>query len=158
MKKYIFSVLAVLGILSSGCARDEMAPLPNTDDNSILATLTDIGTIQTRALMVDNPGVNVRVYWQAEDHIGIFGTGGSNVDFVLQGETLSEDGHTALFRTTSSVPTGDLLAYFPYMTGATGADGKPIVERRQDSSIARRRSGRWSIPTTTKRPCSKFEV
>lgn len=124
MKRTTILAIATLTCILTGCSRNEMDILgPDTEGNTILASVAKVGSPQTKAIMQDQSGVAINVYWQGGDHIGIFGEGGSNVDFVLSAGTLVNGGKTAKFETTGTMPKGNLVAYYPYTSGITASNG-----------------------------------
>lgn len=113
MKRTVTLAFAALACILAGCSRNELEQQYSTND--IRASIAQVGTPETKAIMKDNPGIAVNVFWQSGDHIGIFGEGGSNVDFSLSEKSLSANGRTAVFETTDKTPKGELLAYYPYV-------------------------------------------
>lgn len=122
----IYSIFTIIALATcfAACTNEE-------DDwsgpkNGISATIVD-NLKETRAVLLDNPGVRLNTFWQAGDHIGIYGDNGQNVDFTLTASTLSTNGKTATFQTTSSMPTGSLFAYYPYSGNTTGNNEKIVL-------------------------------
>lgn len=128
MKYFKLNILAILSLVTGLCACTVDEPQLNESERSISATIMDHGT-QTRAIVLDNPGTRLDIYWHQNDHIGLFGTGGSNVDYALSDYSLSANSKTARFVTTEEkIPTGEILAYTPYQAGTTSSDGKIYVD------------------------------
>lgn len=123
MKRTVIPAFAFLLFIMAAC-RTEVLEIARPDaGNTILASISKIGTPQTKAIMVDRSGVAIDVLWEEWDHIGVFGEDKSNVDFVLSTGSLVNGGKTARFESSDAVPKGDLLAYYPYETGVTGNNG-----------------------------------
>ena len=80
-----------------------------------------------RALMQDNPGYSIDIFWQEGDRIGIFGEGGSNVEFALAASSLTEKGRSTSFETSGTMPQGTLTAYFPYCPDAVQKNGALVL-------------------------------
>lgn len=124
MKDIRFNLLAILSLVTCLCACTADEASWSKSSQGISATIID-HEIQTRAIAIDNPGFHLDIYWQENDHIGLFGTGATNADFVLAANSLTGDNKTALFEPTDKTPTGDIIAYAPYQAGAT-SDGNNI--------------------------------
>ncbi|MCQ2057678.1 MAG: hypothetical protein MJY75_05660 [Bacteroidaceae bacterium] len=114
----LLSVLTAVAVMTS-CEKYSL--MPPVQDGILNATL-DCSAAATRAILVDNPGVRMETRWQDADSIGVYGTGVSNLKFCVASQDILNNGRTAAFRTTGSIPQGDLLAYSPYSPCATVSD------------------------------------
>lgn len=123
MKRIVIPAFAFLLCIISGCRTNELDLECSNADNTIRASVVKIGTPQTKALMQDQSGVAINIFWEEGDHIGVFGKDKSNVDFVLSKGSLKDGGKSANFETDGNMPKGDLVAYYPYSTDLTGSDG-----------------------------------
>lgn len=123
MKRTVIPAFAFLLFIISGCRTNELDLEGSNTDNTIRASVTNIGTPKTKALMRDQNGVAINIFWEEGDHIGVFGKDKSNVDFVLSKGSLVEGGKSAMFETDGNMPKGELVAYYPYSTEITGSDG-----------------------------------
>lgn len=129
-----FNILAILTVVAGlwACTTDEDSWSESA--HGISATIVDHGQ-QTRSIVLDNPGVRLDIYWQKDDHIGLFGTGASNADFVLAASSLTGDNKTALFEPTSESPTGSIIAYAPYQMGAASDGDKIFIDIAQEQKF-----------------------
>lgn len=126
MKKiYSLFVFGAALLALASCVREPVAPVPGS--NAISATIAPDGP-QTRAILLDNPGVRMESYWSAGDRIGLVGSDGAVKAFQVAAADISEDGRTAVFRSSETVPAGELTAFFPYQEGAAVSGGKIILE------------------------------
>ena len=123
MKKTIIPAFALLLFIVSGCSTNELDFEGPDTDNTIRASVVNVGTPKTKALMRDQSGIAINILWEEGDHIGVFGNDKSNVDFVLSKGSLVNGGKTAMFETDGNMPKGNLVAYYPYSTDITGSDG-----------------------------------
>lgn len=119
MRRTIYPILFVALALLAGCARESMENL-SPEANTILAFI-DGDEPETRTVTIDNPGVRISTYWQAGDRIGIIGKSGSPAEFSVASNDISADGKSANFRSTTSVPSGSLLAFYPWQEGSTAS-------------------------------------
>jgi len=123
------------GLMAAVSCEKEMG-LQEPVSEGIIAVM-DADAPVTKAIMIDNPGVKVESFWEAGDRIGVFGDGGSNVQFSVAEADLSEDKKTALFKAASDTPAGDLTSYFPYQDGADCRDGllKVVFPEKQAYTV-----------------------
>ena len=113
---YNLLVLATSVIMTVGCTRDFDE---NNNAKSKLKISISNEESQTRAKMIDNPGLKMTVQWSETDKIGLFGSSsGNNIEYTITKGSITNDGKNAEITTSSSVPTGDLTAYFPYQANA----------------------------------------
>ncbi len=125
MKRTIFpSALVVLALLA-GCARESMDNL-SPESHSILAVI-EKDLPETRTVTIDNPGVRISTHWQAGDRIGVLGKSGGPAEFSVASNDISADGKSANFRSETSVPSGSLLAFYPWHEGASASGNKLTI-------------------------------
>ena len=125
MKRILTAFLGAASLFMAACSPQDIDN--QSSDNSIRASVDRMRSPQTKALMQDNPGYSIDIFWQEGDRIGVFGDGGSNVDFVLAASSLSENGRSARFETSGTMPKGNLTAYFPYCPDAVQKDGALVL-------------------------------
>ncbi len=125
MKRILTAFLGAASLFMAACSPQDIDN--QSSDNSIRASVDRMRSPQTKALMQDNPGYSIDIFWQEGDRIGVFGDGGSNVDFVLAASSLSENGRSARFETSGTMPKGNLTAYFPYCPDAAQKDGALVL-------------------------------
>ena len=116
--RFIQGLLVGMTLLTTACTEQENASTPSGDPTTLRATIADDETA-TRSIVIDNPGIKLESFWKAGDRIGVFGSSAQNVSFSVADGTISADGKTADFKSTSDIPSGDLTAYYPYSTSAT---------------------------------------
>ena len=117
-------ILAGFSLLGIACS--EQDAVTRTNESSALRITISDDKAATRTIVIDNPGIMLETFWNAGDKIGVFGSNGQNVSFEVASETISQNGKTADFKTTSAIPTGNLTAYYPYDASAT-MDGEALV-------------------------------
>lgn len=112
--KHIFYILAALSLCSlAACTQDPMdGALQEPGRYALLATISPDGPM-TRTILLDNPGVRVQTRWTENDAIGLFSAKGEKLTMSVGGSDISEDGKTALFRSSSAIPDGSLTACYP---------------------------------------------
>lgn len=115
-KLNIFASISILVCLMA-CTADETSL--NGKIEGITATITN-PSATTRATVIDNPGTHINIYWQGNDHIGLFAKDASNADYSIAAGTVAGDGKTAVFQSSSATPNGNLTAYSPYQSDASG--------------------------------------
>jgi hypothetical protein len=121
MRKIYLSLVCCLGLFGLAACVQEMTP-PVQESHAITASIAQDGP-QTRAILLDNPGVRMESYWSAGDIIGIAGSDGAVKAFQVSAADISDDGRTAVFRSSDAVPSGNITAFFPYQEGAAIAGG-----------------------------------
>ena len=121
MRKIYLSLVCCLGLFGLAACVQEMTP-PVQGSHAITASIAQDGP-QTRAILLDNPGVRMESYWSAGDIIGIAGSDGAVKAFQVSAADISDDGRTAVFRSSDAVPSGNITAFFPYQEGAAIAGG-----------------------------------
>ena len=119
-----FTVSALL-LAITACVREPMAPVQ--ESHAITASIAADGP-QTRAILIDNPGVRMESYWAAGDRIGLAGSDGAVKAFQVSASDISADGKSAVFRSEETVPSGNLTAFFPYQEGAAVSGGKVVLD------------------------------
>lgn len=126
MKRSHTAILIAASLCMAACNTQDFEY--QSPDKFVKASVDQMRSLQTKALMQDNPGYSIDIFWQEGDHIGIFGEGGSNVDFVLAVSSISENGRSAMFETSGTMPKGNLTAYFPYCPDAVQKDGALVLD------------------------------
>ncbi len=114
------SIVTVLLLLISGCTPDITELQESKREEKVLhANILQEG-MSSRTVVIDVPGIKAEVSWQAGDKIGVFGEEKeNNLLFTVSAEDILENGKKAKFRTTGSMPLGDVIAYYPYQEKAT---------------------------------------
>lgn len=125
MKRTIYPFAFVVLALLAGCARESMDNL-SPESHSILAVI-EKDSPETRTVTIDNPGVRISTYWQAGDKIGVVGKSGGPAEFSVASNDISADGKSANFRSETSVPSGSLLAFYPWQEGASASGNKLTI-------------------------------
>ena len=118
MKKHIIASLILLAAVS--CVRERHPEESAGDTNAILATIV---SNDTKAILLDNPGVRMESFWVAGEQIGVGGSDGPAVSLSVAASDISSDGKSAIFRSESSVPSGKLIAYSPFQSGVSISGG-----------------------------------
>ncbi len=121
MKQYIIGGITLLAALA--CSRESLQPESVPEGNGLVATIVSSQS-ETKAILLDNPGVRMESFWQADDHIGVAGSSGQVVDFSVRASDILKDGKTAVFRSEETVPSGDLTAFSPWQENAGVSGGK----------------------------------
>ena len=117
----VFVLLLTIVTVATACTQDLTETKNIASDEGLTVTIDD-DEQATRAIVIDNPGIRLETTWTAGDQLGIFGAGQSNEPYTINASTISDDGRTAAFTSTASIPSGDLLAYYPYNANATQSD------------------------------------
>jgi len=121
MKQYIIGSITLLCALA--CTRESLQPESVPQENGLVATIVS-SQAETKAILLDNPGVRMESFWQADDHIGVAGPGGQVQVFSVRDSDILNDGKTAVFRSDEAVPSGQLTAFSPWQENASVSDGK----------------------------------
>ena len=121
MKKYIIGGATI--IVALACTRENLQPESFSEDNGLVATIVSSHT-DTKAILLDNPGVRMESFWQADDHIGVAGSDGQVQVFSVRDSDILNDGKTAVFHSDEAVPSGQLTAFSPWQENASVSDGK----------------------------------
>ena len=87
MKKHIIASLLLLAAVS--CAREILPEESAGDTNAILATIV---SDETKAILLDNPGVRMESFWVAGEQIGVSGSDGAAVSFSVAAQDISPAG------------------------------------------------------------------
>ena len=127
MKKIICNLLVIASALAATACARQLDGDTTSPANSIRATISDDVYI-TKTIVIDNPGKRVDSYWADGDKMGIFGAGGSNVEFSIAPGDISEDRKSANFRSETAVPKGQISAYVPYSASATISGDELMLE------------------------------
>ena len=110
MKQYIIGSITLLCALA--CTRESLQPESVPQENGLVATIVS-SQAETKAILLDNPGVRMESFWQADDHIGVAGPGGQVQVFSVRDSDILNDGKTAVFRSDEAVPSGQLFRSTP---------------------------------------------
>lgn len=121
MKQYIIGGITLLAALA--CARESIQQEPVSKGDGLVATISSFQA-NTKAILLDNPGVRMESFWQADDHIGVAGPGGQVLDFSVRASDLLDGGKTAVFRSEEAVPSGELSAFSPWQEDASVSGGR----------------------------------
>ena len=116
------SLLLLAILLATTSCKQDLEPEAPVSAQDYLTVTIDGDQAATRAIVMDNPGIGMETVWTDKDQLGIFGASTNNTAFTINASTISEDGRTATFQSITSIPTGDLLAYYPYADNATLSD------------------------------------
>jgi len=121
MKIYRFFLLSCsITLLAASCQEMAEEPSGGYSTEGLKASIVDEETV-TRSIVVDNPGIKLESFWKAGDKIGLFGQQATNTQLSIDASTISKDGKEATFNALNGVPSGELLAYHPYMDNASGS-------------------------------------
>lgn len=116
--------VAVISLLITACSEQEAmnsVSWLSGSDFALHATISE-DKAATRSIVIDNPGVKLETFWDKGDIIAVSGSSTQNVKFTIAEGTISANGKSADFKTTSDTPTGDLVAYYPYDEKAVVSD------------------------------------
>lgn len=117
---YKLTILLAAVTLAVGCEKEHLNE-GCREGGSLKASIA-VEKLKTRSLLIDNPGINVDVSWIAGDEIGVNGSmSGSNIKFATAAADIFDGGKQADFKTTGTMPTGEVYAYFPYQSAASGS-------------------------------------
>ena len=119
--RYILAALIVCAL--TACAREQMDQLSEPDRFELTATIAPDGP-ETRTILMDNPGVRMQTSWVAGDAIGIFTSSGDSFTMSVSEGDITNNGRTAVFRSSSAIPSGAISAYYPAISGASISGGK----------------------------------
>ena len=119
--RYILAALIVCAL--TACAREQMDQLSEPDRFELTATIAPDGP-ETRTILMDNPGVRMQTSWAAGDAIGIFTSSGDSFTMSVSEGDITNNGRTAVFRSSSAIPSGAISAYYPAISGASISGGK----------------------------------
>lgn len=127
MKKTALYYVLIL-LTATGCFHDSFEPEPDsdlTDRNALSVTMVRETEPETRALLLDSPGLKMESRWVEGDRLGVYGDkSGENVLYAVTEGNISYGGRTATFITGGQIPQGKLTAYYPYGGNVSvGSDG-----------------------------------
>ena len=123
----IKSSLLVIGLALLGCTAEPFEQGAAPGDNVLTATIID-GEETTRTAVIDQPGIKAEVRWEVNDRIGVFDKGGgNNLLFTAGVDDILENGKKARFRTTGSMPLGEVMAYYPYQEGTSISNNSELT-------------------------------
>lgn len=114
--------VAVISLLITACSEQEAMNSVNSFGGEALHATISEDKAATRSIVIDNPGVKLETFWDTGDIIAVSGSSTQNVKFTIAEGTISANGKSADFKTTSDTPTGDLVAYYPYDEKAVVSD------------------------------------
>lgn len=116
---YISTYIIVLfgTLLAATSCKEDLDTGPEAQREGLTVTI-DNDDAATRSIVIDNPGICLETSWTDNDKLGVFGTATNNAAYVINASTISEDGRSATFQPETSVPEGEILAYYPYMDNA----------------------------------------
>ncbi|MDD3908747.1 MAG: hypothetical protein PHN86_02170 [Proteiniphilum sp.] len=118
MNNLIKLFLVAICLSLSGCNAEPFEQGAGPEDKVLTGTIIDREET-TRAAVIDQAGIKAEVRWEANDRIGVFGKGGgNNLLFTAVADDILKNGKRARFRTESSMPSGEVTAYYPYQEGA----------------------------------------
>jgi hypothetical protein len=121
-RHFIWAALGLLAIAS--CARETLdTPFEPAEESFQLTATIAVDGPETRTILLDNPGVRMQTRWAPDDAIGLFAASGEAFTLTLAGSDISEDGKTAVFRSSATIPSGTLAACYPAQSGATVSNG-----------------------------------
>ncbi len=120
MKRNRFTqgLMAAMTLMATACTEQENVSTPSVEPTALRATIVD-DKAATRSIVIDNPGIRLESFWKEGDRIGVFSASAQNISFSVASGTISADGKTADFKSTTTIPSGELTAYYPYSTSAT---------------------------------------
>lgn len=127
MKRLFLNITIILTVtigMLTGCSETIFENNELVQGDALTATIANDNGTATRTVMIDNPGQKVALTWKSGDRIGITPKGGGqNLAFTTTGADISSDGCSASFKSVSNIPSGQLMAYYPYEEGAQTGDG-----------------------------------
>ena len=100
----VFVLLLTIVTVATACTQDLTETKNIASDEGLTVTIDD-DEQATRAIVIDNPGIRLETTWTAGDQLGIFGAGQSNEPYTINASTISDDGRTAAFTSTASIPS-----------------------------------------------------
>ena len=115
---YIFGWLLAALFIATSCKQELEETASTAPSEGLTATISDDESV-TRSIVIDNPGVCLESFWTENDQLGIFGEGSENAAYQIDATSITNDGRKATFHSTTSTPSGDITAYFPYQENAT---------------------------------------
>ena len=119
--RYFGAVLSVC--MSAACVSEPRLDNHDGDVYELVAKIAPDGP-ETRTILMDNPGVRVETRWAATDAITIFGHSGDKHTLSLAAEDIVDNGKTAIFRSSSELPSGSISALYPADANASVSGGK----------------------------------
>ena len=113
-------------LLFFACAREELSPLPSTQDQ-IVATMNEPATTRTAMGEAEDGTSAVGILWTAEDKIGVFDASGSSQKCYMK---TSDSGNKAdaIFAVTGTTAfSSPTYAYYPYSADNDGRSLSSLV-------------------------------
>ena len=121
MKIFRFFLLSCsITLLATSCQEMKETPSGGYSTDGLKASIVDEEAV-SRSIVVDNPGIKLESFWKSGDKIGLFGQQATNTQLSIDAATISKDGKEATFNALDGIPSGELLAYHPYMDNASGS-------------------------------------
>lgn len=109
-----------MALLATACQENIETITNEVSYDGLRASIAD-EEAATRSIVVDNPGIKLESFWTADDEIGVFGEQAINTTLHIDAASISKNGKDATFNALNGIPTGELLAYHPYMAGASAS-------------------------------------
>lgn len=111
-------LLGCTTLLATAC-QDNVEPTPNILPSDGLQAIISDDAAATRTIVIDNPGIRMESFWTSDDQLGTFGEQSDNTALMIDASTISQNGKSATFNSADGIPSGELLAYYPYMSGVS---------------------------------------
>ena len=113
-------------LLFFACAREELSPLPSTQDQ-IVATMNEPATTRT-AMGETEDGTNaVGILWTAEDKIGVFDASGSSQKCYMKTSDSGNKADATFAVTGTTAFSSPTYAYYPYSADNDGRSLSSLV-------------------------------
>ena len=113
-------------LLFFACAREELSPLPSTQDQ-IVATMNEPATTRT-AMGEAEDGTNaVGILWTAEDKIGVFDASGSSQKCYMKTSDSGNKADATFAVTGTTAFSSPTYAYYPYSADNDGRSLSSLV-------------------------------
>lgn len=122
--RYIFPALLFLAL--AACTSEPLGDRPNENVYELTAYIATDGA-QTRTILMDNPGVRVETYWSYDDAITVMGSSGESLVLSLTDGEISGDRKTAIFNSSTALPSGNVSALYPAVGNAGMSGGKVVT-------------------------------
>ena len=115
-----FLLYSSIALLATACQENMETITDVVSPDGLRASIAD-DEAATRSIVVDNPGIKLESFWTVDDKIGVFGEQTANTTLSIDAASISKNGKEATFNSLNGVPSGDLLAYHPYIADATAS-------------------------------------